>query len=317
MILKSSLAAGVLFWVAAVISRAAGVEAPPTYVLGPGDEVTIWAFGIDEIAAHPIRIDLNGYLDVPVAGHVKAAGLTVDQLRDELTTDLLKQIKHPQVTVSVTDLRSQPVSVMGAVNKPGTYQLQGQKTLLEVLSLAEGVKSDAGNSVRISRSIDQGALPLPGAAKDASGQTYVAETSLRDALDSKNPASALIIRPHDVITVKDGETVYVIGDVHKSGGFALGQRERISALQALSLAEGPLPAAKLSAARLLRETGDGGTRQDIPVDLEKILKDKANDVQLQAGDMLYIPDSASKNVAIKAAEAALSVGTGIAIWRVP
>lgn len=317
MILKNILTAGVLIFAAAIISRTAGVEAPPTYVLGAGDEVTIWAFGIDEIGAHPMRVDLNGYLDVPVAGHVKAAGLTVDQLRDELLTDLQKEVKHPQVTVSVTDLRSQPVSVMGAVNKPGTYQLQGQKTLLEALSLAEGVKSDAGNKVRISRSVDQGELPLPGAAKDASGQAYVAETSLRDALDSKNSSSALIVRPHDVITVEEGETIYVIGDVHKSGGFALGQREKISALQALSLAEGPLPAAKLSGARLLRETGDGATRQDIPVDLQKILKDKANDVQLQAGDMLYIPDSTSKNVAIKAAEAALSIGTGVAIWRVP
>ncbi len=317
MILKSSWTAGVLFCAAVAIAHAAAVEAPPTYVLGPGDEVTIWAFGVEEIGAHPIRIDLNGYLDVPVAGHVKAAGLTVDQLRDDLTADLQKEVKHPQVTVSVSDLRSQPVSLMGAVNKPGTYQLQGEKTLLEVLSLAEGVKSDAGNIVRISRNVDEGTLPLPDAAKDASGHTYVGQTSLRDVLNSKNPSSALIIKPRDVITVEEGQMVFVMGDVHKAAQFALGQREKMSALQALSLAEGPLPAAKLSAARLLRETGDGTTREDIPVNLQKVLDHKADDVQLQAGDMLYIPDSASKNVAIKAAEAALSIGTGIAIWRVP
>ncbi|HVY94780.1 MAG TPA: polysaccharide biosynthesis/export family protein [Bryobacteraceae bacterium] len=294
----------------------AAVDPPPSYKLGAGDEVSIWALGIDEIGTHPFRIDLNGNLDVPLAGRIHAAGLTVDQLHEELVKQLHSQLKDPQVTVSVTEMRSQPVSVMGEVNKPGSYQLDGEKTLLEVLSLAQGVKADAGNRVRITRSIEEGALPVPGAAADASGKFYVAETPLRDALDSKSAVSALIIRPHDVITVEPGQSIYVMGDVHKQGEFALGQREQISALTALSLAEGPLSTAKLSKARILRDKGDG-TRADMPIDLDKILANKTGDVRLQPGDVLYVPDSRTKNVAIKAAEAALSVGTGIAIWRVP
>ncbi len=313
---KRRLIAAMFFCATSVLLPAA-TDAPPTYVLGPGDEVTIWALGAEEITSHPYRVDLTGYLDVPLAGHIKADGLTVDQVRAELVKQLSTQIKKPQVTVSVTELRSQPVSVMGAVNKPGVYQLQGQKTLLEVLSLAEGVKSDAGNSVRISRQLDQGPLPLPGATKDASGQAYIAETGLRDVLDSKNASSALIVKPRDVITIAQGETIYVIGDVHKQGGFALGQKEQITVLQALSLAEGPSPAAKLSEARILRESGDPNKRADIPVDIAKILKGKAPNVQLRVGDMLYVPDSRTKNVALRAAEAALSIGTGVAIWRIP
>lgn len=313
--IKTILTSAAFFCVATIASGAA--DAPPTYVLGAGDEVSIWALGAEEIAAHPLRIDLTGNLDVPLAGHIHAAGLTVDQLRAELVKQLSTQIKEPRVTVSVTDLRSQPVSVMGAVNKPGSYQLQGQKTLLEVLSLAEGVKSDAGNTVRILRSMDEGELPITGATTDPSGRFYVAETGLRDALDSKSSVSALIIKPHDVITVAQGQTIYVMGDVHKPGAFSLGQREKISALQALSLAEGPSPTAKPSAARILRESGDGTTRKDIPVDLSRILDGKAKDVQLEAGDFLYVPDSKSKNVALRAAQAALSIGTGVAIWRVP
>lgn len=289
-------------------------DAPASYKLGAGDEVSVWALGAEEIGTHPFRIDLNGDVDVPMAGHIHAAGLTVDQLRAELIKQLRAQIKEPQVTVSVTELRSQPVSVMGEVNKPGVYQLQGEKTLLEVLSLAEGVKADAGNKVRISRSMDEGQLPVPGAEPDASGRFYIAETGLRDALDSKNAVSALMIRPHDVITVEPGQMIYVMGDVNKQGAFAIGQREQISALQAMSLAGGPLATAKLSKARILREKPDG-TRTDIPVDIEKVLNGKDNNVSLQAGDFLYIPDSRTKNVALKAAQAALQIGTGVAIWH--
>jgi polysaccharide export outer membrane protein len=289
-------------------------DAPPSYKLGAGDEVSVWALGAEEIGTHPFRIDLSGNVDVPLAGHIHAAGLTVDQLRAELVKQLRSQLKDPQVTVSVTELRSQPVSVMGEVNKPGVYQLQGEKTLLEVLSLAEGVKADAGNKVRISRSMEEGQLPVPGAAPDASGRFYIAEAGLRDALDSKSALSALMIRPHDVITVEPGQMIYVMGDVNKQGAFAVGQREQISALQAMSLAGGPLATAKLSKARILREKEDG-TRTDIPVDMDKVLAGKADNVQLQAGDFLYIPDSRTKNVAIKAAQAALQIGTGVAIWR--
>lgn len=304
------MAAGILLWFVTAICRA--TDPPATYVLGPGDEVGIWALGAEEISAHPLRVDLNGYLDVPLAGRIRADGLTVEQLRAELVKQLASQIKVPQVTVTVTDLRSQPVSVMGAVNKPGVYQLQGQRTLLEVLSMAEGVKSDAGNSVRISRPLEQGPLPLPGAVADASGRFSIAETGLRSALDSKNPSSALVIKPHDVITVAEGETVYVVGDVIKAGGFPMGQREKISVLQALSLAQGLGPAAKPSAARILRESTDGSARNDIPIDVRRILDGKASDVQLQASDILFIPDSAGKIAALRAVQA-----MGLVIGRVP
>jgi polysaccharide export outer membrane protein len=292
----------------------AAAEAPASYKLGAGDEVSVWALGAEEIGTHPFRIDLSGNIDIPMAGRIHAAGLTVDQLHDELVRQLRRQLKEPQVTVSLAELRSQPVSVMGEVNKPGVYQLQGEKTLLEVLSLAEGVKADAGNKLRISRSVDEGQLPVPGAALDPSGQYYVAEAGLRDALDHKSGVSALVMRPHDTVTVEAGQTIYVMGDVHKQGAFAVGQREQITALQAMSLAEGPLVTAKLSKARILREKPDG-TRADIPINMEKVLEGKADNVPLQGGDFLYIPDSRTKNVALKAAQAALSIGTGIAIWR--
>lgn len=298
------------------VSIAVASEAPPAYVLGPGDEIGLWALGAEEISAHPVRVDPSGFIDAPLIGRVQAGGLTVEQLRDELTKKLSTQLKQPQVTVTITDFRSQPVSVMGAVNKPGEYQLQGSKTLLQVLSMAEGVRNDAGSSIRIMRSLDQGDLPLLNATTDASGKYTTAEIGLHEALDGKGAAGMLPVRPHDVITVARAQTVYVVGEVKKSGGFALGERQRVSVLQALSLAEGLGPLAAPDGAKILRETGEDSSRKEIPVNLKRILTGKDEDVALKPDDILFVPNSKGKNVALRSLEAAINIGTGVTIWRV-
>jgi polysaccharide export outer membrane protein len=295
-----------------------GADLPAgSYVLGPGDEISVWALGAEELSAHPIRLDPSGFIDLPIAGRIHAAGLTAEQLKSELSRRLASELRYPdRVTVTVTDYHSQPVSVMGAVNKPGVYQMQGPKTLLEVLSLAEGAKPDAGTTVRVTRRSDEEPLPLLSARKGVSGEVSTAEVSLQEVLEGNSAAANLMIRPHDVVTVSQAQTVYVMGDVRKQGGFAVGAKERISLLQAVTLSEGLKPTASPGNARILRSTGDGPERRQIPVNLKDVMAGKATDSFLQPEDILFIPDSKTKNVAIRAAEAALAVGSGIAIWRV-
>ena len=108
----------------------------PDYVLGPGDQITIWAVDLDEVSQKPFRIETSGMLTLPLAGRVKAAGLTVTELESTVIRQLKTYQHNPQVTVNVTEYRSQPVSVIGAVNNPGVHHLQGSKTLIETLSLA-------------------------------------------------------------------------------------------------------------------------------------------------------------------------------------
>jgi len=103
--------------------------------------------------------------------------------------------------------------------------------------------------------------------------------------------------------------------VHKVGGFVLSEREKISALQALSLAEGLDRAAAASNAKILRPVGNSDNRVEIPVDLKRILAGKGDDVPLLANDILFVPTSASKNAVYRGLEAAISIGTGIAIYR--
>ena len=157
------------------------------YVLGPDDEITVKVLEADEISGDPLRVDLAGYVSLPLIGRVRAAGLTAEGLEAELSRRLNIYIREPQVTVGISGLRSQPVSVIGAVNSPGVHQLEGRKTLIEILSLAGGLRDDAGHKVKITRRIEWGAVPLPAAKNDATGQFSMAEVSLQELMEARNP----------------------------------------------------------------------------------------------------------------------------------
>lgn len=290
-------------------------EVRSTYVLGPEDQITIRAVDAEEISDRPVRIDMNGYIRLPLVGRLRASGLTIEQLEAELAARLKTYIQQPEVAVTITEFRSQPVSIIGAVKNPGVHQLQGRKTLVEMLSLAGGLSGEAGHNVKITRRRDWGPIPLRGAAADASGQFSVAEVSLKSIMEARNPEENILIRPHDVISVPRAEMVYVIGQVQRAGGFVLNERETISVLQALSLAGGLDRAASPQKSRILRHSAGGSGRLEIAVDLKKILAGKGSDIPLAPEDILFIPASAPKKAAIRAAEAAVQVGTGLAIWR--
>jgi polysaccharide export outer membrane protein len=294
---------------------AATVPAPTEYELGPDDQLLVWVSDAPEMSAKPVSVDLGGAINLPLIGRVKASGLTMEQLEAELTTRLKDYFFHPQVVVSMVEFRSQPVSVIGAVNQPGVHQLRGHKRLFEVLSMAGGVRNDAGYTVKITRTRQWGPIPLPGAAADSSGEFSVAEVKVKDIMSATNPEANILIRPNDVISVPRGELVYVIGNVTKAGGFVLAEQETITVLQALALAGGLAPQAAGQNARILSSEKGSATRVDVPVNVKNILAGKAQDVPLRADDILFIPTSASKKAAIRLAETALQTATGIAIFR--
>jgi len=239
----------------------------PAYILGPNDELSIWALGITDFSDKPVRVDPNGYLDLPLVGRARVAGLTIEQFKTELTEMLHSYVRQPQVSVRMTDSRSQPVSVLGAVKNPGIVQLQGTKNLTEVLSLAGGLSPDAGDQVKLTRSLRYGKIPLPDAKVDPEGKFDIAQVSLRSIMQARSPEENIQILGHDVITVPRADMVYVIGEVGKSGGFPLQEKEGISVLQALSLAGGVSRFAALSSTRILRASADGGSPIEIPLDL--------------------------------------------------
>ena len=239
----------------------------------------------------------------------------MQQAEQELNKRLSAYIKHPQAAVDVRELRSQPASILGAVNQPGVHQVEGHKTLLEMISMAGGVRPDAGYSIRITRQVEWGCIPLPGATLDASGRFTVAQVNLQDIMEAKTPEENIQIFPHDVISIPKAELIYVTGDVKKSGGFILGERQTMSVLQAVSLAEGLGQAPDPRHAKILRLNPGADQRTEIPVDLRKILQGKGGDVPMQGNDILFVPDSTGRKIALRVMEAAISTGTGLAIYR--
>ncbi len=301
------------------VAQVTANDVATSYVLGANDQLTIRALDAEEISDKTYRIGSDGDLTLPMIGRVKAAGLTAGELESQLVSRLEKYIRHPKVAVTVAEFHSQPVSVIGAVTAPGVIQLQGKKTLVEILSMAGGLRNDAGQSVMITRRKEWGPLPLPGVKEDATGQFSIAELRLKDVLEARIPELNITIRPEDLISVPRAETIYVLGAVKRAGGFVLNERDALSVLQVLSLAGGFERTAAPQKAKILRMDASGNRRQELPLDVNRIFSGKATDVALQPDDILFIPDSAQKRAAFRTLEALMSIGTtagaGVVLYR--
>ncbi len=295
------------------------IQAPtPTvqeYVLGPDDQVKIWALGFEELSDKPVRIDPGGYIDLPMIGQVKAAGLTPRELQSALVDRLKPMVLKPQVSVTIVDYGSQPVSVIGAVNQPGVHQLQGRRTLAEMVSVAGGLRPDAGSVIKITREIQYGPIPLPTAQTDPTGQHITAEIMTGDLLAAKLPAENILIRPRDVITIPVADTISVVGVVQKAGAFPLNTRTNVTVLEALALAGGYGPQPQPQNAKILRMTPGSMDRKEIPVNLSKIQQGKAEDVARRPYNILLVPTSTVKKAGVHLGEAALAAVVGFAIWH--
>ena len=286
------------------------------YVLGPGDQISLHVADVEEMSDKPVRISPSGYLDLPLLGEVKAAGLTAAELKQDLSNRLAKYVIKPEISLNITDYQSRPVSVLGSVNHAGVYQLQGPKHLLEVLSLAGGPAVDAGSTVIITRPLSSGKIEAPGVPTTMSGQYTSVTLPLDEITDAKRPEDNILVGANDVVTVPRAELIYVLGSVKRAGGFTLAQHKEISVSEALALAEGFAPNANGKHARILRRGPEGvGRTREIEVDTQKILAGKAPDIALLANDVLFIPNSSIKAVSQIALGTGIGVATGLAIYR--
>ena len=284
------------------------------YILGPGDEIVIMAIEAEEIANKPIRIGVGGEITLPMVGRVRASGMTVQELESEVSKRLKMYVREPQVSISVTQLRSQPVTVIGAVAKPGVVQLEGRKTLVEVLSLAGGTLPDASSRISITRTKEAGVLPAGSLTPEAASSHSVSEVDMRSIIDGSRPEQNIQILPHDLITVRRAPIVYAVGQFNKQGGFVLQEKEHTSVLQLIAMAGGIGSVAKPKDARIIRPV-PGSTRIEVPVNLKDIMDGKAKDLLLQPDDILYVPDSYMKSTLRKTLDTTIQLTTGMIIYR--
>jgi hypothetical protein len=147
------------------------------------DEVSVSVVKLPEFSARSYHVDADGTVGLPLIGRIQAGGLSMAQFESELRTKLHSQVQDPHVVVSLVETRSVPVSVMGEVNSPGMQQLQGQRTLFDVLASAGGLKTDAGDTVIITRQPDEGPLSVAGSTRDAATGRVTAAVRVHDVVD--------------------------------------------------------------------------------------------------------------------------------------
>lgn len=286
------------------------------YVIGPEDVLDIDVFNVPELTK-TVRVANDGTISLALLGHVQAAGCTAEQLRKELERRWGQSyLENPQVTVFVREFHAQPVSVIGAVERPGIYELKGPRTLIEILSMAGGlakVGTAPGRTIVVTRRGGFGEELQLVAGMNLVGADKV-EINLQRLLYSREAGLNIDIKPFDTVSVSRADIVYVVGDVKRPGGFVLADRENLTVLQALALAEGLNGTASKRQARIIRRNADG-SRTEIPVDLTKVLNGKSQDLELAANDILFVPVSAGKAAARRGAEAVLGTLSGILIYR--
>ncbi|MGB9609485.1 MAG: polysaccharide biosynthesis/export family protein [Bryobacteraceae bacterium] len=279
-------------------------EAPrPVYLLSPGDQIVIRAQNVEEISEKPFRIDGEGFLNLPVVGRIRAAGMTVEQLEAALVDRLKLFVRSPQVVVSVIETArpqevANPVYLVGAFKQPGVYPLGTRpETLGEVLMRTGGLLPTAMRRVKVIRRIEQGRLDLKNVTESTDGKTTYGEVALTVTGELADPADNIVMKPQDVVVAMKLEPVYVTGEVARSGAFPLEDRDYLSATQILAMA-GAGPNADLEKARVLRVVGDSSQRAEITINLKDIFSGKANDFPLMANDVLYIPRKSGTGQAV-------------------
>jgi polysaccharide export outer membrane protein len=251
-------------------------------LIGPGDSLHIQVYDTPEMEQRA-RVTDAGEVPLSFLGNVKVANQTPEQAAEEIEHRLIAAgvMRHPQVTVRVDVYATQNASVMGQVVKPGVYEIDTGRKVVDVLALAGGLTDLADRHITIERYGD----PSHKVDYYFSNQ---AETALTD-----DP----LVYPGDHVIVPRAPVVYVLGDVLKPGGYPVDtNNSKMTVLQALSLAGSANHTAALGRSKLVRKTPTGVQQIDLPIG--SMQKGKTPDVALMPDDVIYVPFSFLRNVAV-------------------
>jgi polysaccharide export outer membrane protein len=286
---KFARAAGILVLAAAALAGPAVAGAAATtgsqdtgaeYKIGPKDLLEITVLGVQEINKVVVRVSERGRITLPLLGEVEVGDLTKFEVEKKLTGLAGEKIVlKPQVTVHILEYLSRRVAVIGAVEKPGPFELLGRQTVLAAISATGGLTRDAGEEIIIIRQLPDGA-----------------STSIRISIDGLfvqgDPKLNIILEPGDVINVPVDKAVliYVFGQVKNPGALQVKRSSVPTLTQAIAQAGGFTDRANRKKVRIRRKDA-AGKELEFTVNVRDILKGKMKDVPLQPNDTVYVPES--------------------------
>jgi len=280
----------------------------PAQRIGPDDLIGLSVYDSPELT-RTIRVGPDGFLRIPMIKQpVKAAGLMPAELEESVAKALNQQhlLVDPIVTITMVEYHSRPISVIGAVRMPLSFQAIGSVTLIDALTRAEGLNNDASGQILVSK-ID-----------GAGNRTIPQKIAYRDLISGSEPLLNLRLTGGEEIRVPMSDRIVVVGNVKKPGQFSISDNGAMTVMKAIALSEGLAPfAAKV--AYIERTADKTNAKTELPVELRKIVDRKSPDIELQPNDTLYIPDDRTRRMTETALEKILgfgaTTGSGFLIWH--
>jgi polysaccharide export outer membrane protein len=271
-----------LIALAAWLAGPASAQQPTSaeYKIGAKDLLEISVLGVPEISKLVVRVSEEGRITLPLLGEVEVGNLTKFEVEKKLTGLAGERIVlKPQVTVHILEYLSRRVSVVGAVGKPGPFELLGRQTVLSVLSEAGGLTRDAGEEIIVIRQ-----LPA--------GDSQAIRIPIDDLFIKGEPKLNIVLEPGDVINVPIDKVVavYVFGQVRNPGALQVKKSNIPTLTQAIAQAGGFTDRASRKKVQIRRKDVTG-RELEISVNVRDILRGKKKDIPLLENDTIYVPES--------------------------
>jgi polysaccharide export outer membrane protein len=275
----------------------------PIERIGNDDLLGITVYDAPELT-RTVRVDSNGEIRLPMLRKpIKAAGLYPTDLETAITAALVGEhvLVDPIVTVTIAELRSRPISVVGAVRAPVTFQASGSVTLLDAISQAGGLTENAGPEILVSQKPE---------GSDSNQPDLVRRIPVRGLIDAVDPSLNLVLHGGQEVRVPEAGKFYVLGNVRRPGAFPMTDGSQSTVLKALAMAEG-LDHFSGHIAYIYRSDSSKSEKQEIPVELKKMMDRKSPDVPLLANDILYVPEATGRKATLAALTQATLVGASV------
>jgi len=272
----------------------------PSAQIGPDDLLAVTVYDSPDLS-RKVRVSSDGTIRLPLLSEsIRAAGLLPEQLEKSIGEAYLngKILVRPSVSVSVLQFTSRPISVVGAVRRPITFDASGKVTLINAITRAEGLTTEAGSEIVVS-------------ANDPKNGPPVTKTiRVKDLMDGNHPDLDLILQGGEEIRIPEAPKVFVMGNIKKPGSYSVQDKTDMTVLKVLALAGGTMPFSQKQA-YIYHHAADG-SRTEVGFDLKAMIDRKAPDIPMQANDMLYVVDNKGKRMTAAALDRIAGFGASTA-----
>jgi polysaccharide biosynthesis/export protein len=296
----------------------------PSILVSPDEDYRIGARDVIEIRVEDApelsittSVNADGTFLMPYLKRIKAQGKTSEELAKEIADGLRgRYLKDPNILVAVKQFYSRSFFILGAVKKPGVYQIEGRPQLMKLITLAGGPADNHGSLAFIIREIkkkevssaaDRASIkPVSTAAQNTANPNTEANAADEPEYDIKMVningmfkglglhEQTSYLEPGDIVNIPPADVFYVAGEVNAPGSFPLSEGTTLR--QAIALSQGTTFNAALGSGVIFRQDATSGKRVEIPVNVGAVMKGKKEDIPILANDIVIVPNSRSKTI---------------------